>query len=66
MGEVYRARDTRLERTIAIKGALASDYFVPDLSKLGSATKFRTPHGEFGKAEGRTADPSATLPRISC
>jgi hypothetical protein len=26
----------------------------------GSATKLRVPHGEFGRAEGRTADPSAT------
>jgi hypothetical protein len=26
----------------------------------------RVCHGEFGRAEGRTADPSTSLPRISC
>jgi hypothetical protein len=36
-------------------------YIQSDLSKSGSATKLRVPHGEFGRAEGRTADPSTTL-----
>jgi len=42
------------------------DWGKSDLSKLHSATKLEVSPGTFGRAEGRTADPSATLPRISC
>ncbi len=63
MGEVYKARDTRLDRTVAIKVLLAHVADDPDLLRTEFVAHSRTCLFGFPNREG--LDPSIGKPRLS-